>query len=98
MNMTLNLAAKAPKEDRVRAQTADDINRQIDRKLEQRLRFYAVQDKESISERVVEIDREWDIERVLEANAASRMLVGLILGVTSRRKWFVLPVFVRGLL
>ena len=98
MNMSLNLAAKAPKEDRVRAQTDDDINRQIDRKLEQRLRFYAVQDRESISERLAELDREWDIERMLEANAASISLLGLILGVTSSRKWFVLPVLVGGFL
>src|SRR5690242_8667931 len=98
MNMTLNLAAKAPKEDRVRAQTKDEINRRIDRELEQRLRFYAVQDKETISERLAELDREWDIERTLEANAASVSLLGLVMGVTSSRKWFVLPVLVSGFL
>ena len=98
MNMTLNLAGKVPKEDRVRAQTKSEINRQIDRELEQRLRFYAVQDKETISERLAELDREWDIERTLEANAASISLLGLLLGVTSGRKWFVLPVIVGGFL
>jgi hypothetical protein len=94
----MNLAAKLPKEDRVRAQTKSEINRKIDRELEQRLRFLAVQDKQTISERLAELDREWDIERTLEANAASVSLIGLILGVTSSRKWFVLPVIISGFL
>ena len=98
MNMTLNLAGRIPKEDRVRAQTKTDINRRIDRELEQRLRFFAVQDKETISERLAELDREWDIERVLETNAASISLLGLFLGFTSGRKWLVLPIVVGGFL
>jgi len=96
--MTLNVASKVPKEDRVRAQTDPEINRQFDRKLEQRLRFYAVQDKQTISERLAELDREWDIERMLEANAASLSLLGIILGVGSSRKWFVVPAIVGGFL
>jgi len=98
MNMSLNLTAKAPKEDRVLAQTKSEINRQIARQLEQRLRFYAVQDKETISERLAELDREWDIERMLETNAASLTLLGTVLGVTSSRKWLILPVVVGGFL
>jgi hypothetical protein len=98
MNMSLNLTAKAPKEDRVRAQTKTEINRKIDRQLEQRLRFYAVQDKETITERLAELDREWDIERTLEAKAASLTILGTVLGVTSSRKWFVLPMIVGGFL
>ncbi|HLH53513.1 MAG TPA: DUF2892 domain-containing protein [Verrucomicrobiae bacterium] len=98
MNTTFNLASRIPKEDRVRAQTDSDINRRIDRELEQRLRFLAVQDKETISERIAELDREWDIERALQANAASVSLLGLIMGVVSSRKWFVLPAIVGGFL
>jgi hypothetical protein len=98
MNMTLNLAAKIPKEDRVRAQTPTEINRRIDRELEQRLRFFAVQDKETISQRLAELDREWDIERALESSAASFGLLGIVFGVTSSRKWFVLPALVSGFL
>jgi hypothetical protein len=98
MNMTLNLAAKIPKEDRVRAQTPTEINRRIDRELEQRLRFFAVQDKETISQRLDELDREWDIERALESSAASFGLLGIVFGVTSSRKWFVLPALVSGFL
>lgn len=65
---------------------------------EQRLRFYAVQDKTTIGDRLAELDREWDIERALEANAASVSLLGVILGTTLSRKWFFLPVIVGGFL
>jgi hypothetical protein len=98
MNMILNLADKLPREDRVRARTKSEINRDIDQQLERRLRFYAVQDKQTISERLAELDREWDIERTLEANAAAVGLLGLILGATSSRKWFFLPALVSGFL
>ncbi len=98
MNMNLSLTARLPKEDRVRAHTKPEINRQLDRQLEQRLRFYAVQDKETISERLAELDREWDMERTLQANAASIILLSTFLGVTSSRKWFVLPAVVSGFL
>jgi hypothetical protein len=98
MNMSLNIASKIPGEDRVRARTKPEINHRIDRDLEQRLRFYAVQDHQTIGERLAELDREWDIERALEANAASVSLLGLCLGVTSSRKWFVLPAVVAGFL
>jgi DUF2892 family protein len=98
MSIAMSLVSKTPKEDRVRAQTTPEINRQIDRELEQRLRFYAVQEKATISERLAELDREWDIERALEANAASVSLLGVILGTVSSRKWFFLPVVVGGFL
>ena len=98
MNMSLNVTARLPREDRVRAQTKPEINHQLDREFEQRLRFYAVQEKQTISERLAELDREWDIERTLQANAASIVLVSLLLGVTSSKKWFVLPAIVSGFL
>jgi hypothetical protein len=98
MNMTLGMRARLPREDRVRAQTDPEINRRLDRQLEQRLRFYAVQEKQTITERLTELDREWDMERTLQANAASFSLVGLVLGLTSSRKWLVVPAIVSGFL
>jgi hypothetical protein len=98
MGTTLSLTHSAPKEDRVRANTSEEINRQIDLELEQRIRFYATQDRGVISQRIEELDREWDMERTLEANAATASLVGLLLGATVSRKWFVLPGVVAGFL
>jgi hypothetical protein len=87
-----------PKEDRVRAVTQPEVNRRLDTELEERLRYYATQDKATITRRLEELDTEWDIERVLAANAASVGLLGTILGATSSRKWFVLPFVVSGFL
>lgn len=98
MPKTLNLAEKISKEDRVRARTSPELNRQFDAALERRLRFFAVQDEQAISERIEELDREWDIERILESNAASLSLVGVLFGATLSKKWFILPLIVSGFL
>ena len=45
-----------------------------------------------------ELDREWDIERMLEGTASSIGLAGLLLGATVNRKWFLLPFMVSGFL
>ncbi len=98
MATQLNITGRIPKEDRVRAQTSPELNQKIDAQLERRLRFYATQDEQAISERLEELDREWDIERWLETNAASLSLLGMVLGVTRGKKWFVLPLVVSGFL
>jgi hypothetical protein len=41
--------------------------------------------------RLDELDREWDIERALEANAAAVSLIGLALGRLVSRRWYFLP-------
>ncbi len=84
--------------DRVRAHTKPEINQGIDRALEQRIRFFATQTKETISERIAELDREWDIERTLEVNASSIILGSVVLGAAVSRKWLLLPVVVSGFL
>lgn len=84
--------------DRVRANTKPEINEGIDRALEQRIRFYATQTKETISDRIAELDREWDVERTLEANASSIILGSFVLGAAVSRKWLLLPVVVSGFL
>jgi hypothetical protein len=44
-----------------------------------------------IDERIQELEREWDIERTLEANAATVALAGLVLGVAVDRRFLALP-------
>jgi hypothetical protein len=51
-----------------------------------------------IEKRLAELDREWDIERALEANAASISLAGFALGAFVNRAFFVLPAVVAGFL
>ena len=47
--------------------------------------------RSAILQRIDALDREWDVERVLEVNASSLALSGLLLGLTVNRKWFLLP-------
>ncbi|PWB90909.1 hypothetical protein C5688_08570 [Methylocystis sp. MitZ-2018] len=77
--------------------TDEDINRAIRKETQARLSYFA-KHPEKIDERLEELDREWDIERALEANASSVALVGLALGLTSDRRWLALPVLVSGFL
>lgn len=86
------------KEDRVRAVTDPEINRQIDEDIRHRLRLYACQDDEMLSRRIAELDEEWDMERILQTNASSFALSGLLFGAAFSRKWFLLPVVVTGFL
>jgi len=52
----------------------------------------------AIRRRLDELDEEWDVERMLEANASTVSLIGLSLGFAVDRRWFLLPVAVAGFL
>ncbi len=83
---------------RVRRHTAPEILQRIDSDFERSVRFYATQPREVITRRIEELEREWDIERALEANAATLALTGAVFGVLSSRKWFLLSCTVLGFL
>ena len=53
---------------------------------------------ETIDSRLRDIDREWDVERVLELNASVLAFTGVILGKFVNRKWFYLSLGVTGFL
>lgn len=76
--------------DPVRANTNPGVLKQIDMSIEEKVLYYSTQTKEVISKRITQLEREWDIERVLEANAASLALTGLLLGLTRSRKYLLL--------
>lgn len=72
-------------------QTDEDINEHIARQIESNVIFYASQDRGALDRRLQELDREWHMERVLEANAAVVLLLGLGLGHFHNRRWYLLP-------
>lgn len=76
---------------RVSAMTAETVNATIRRHTEESVSHYASAGPEAIERRLQELDREWDIERALEANAAGFTLAAVILGVVENRKWFIVP-------
>ncbi|QJD57492.1 DUF2892 domain-containing protein [Pseudomonas sp. gcc21] len=77
--------------DRVRRSTSDDINRSIDDQTDANIRRFSQRSHNDIRQRIEALDREWDVERVLEVNASTLALTGLVLGLTTNRKWLFLP-------
>jgi len=86
---TVKHAIETETEARVEVNAPEEINRQIRRDMEARV-FYFAERPEEISRRLEELDREWDIERLLEANTGIFSLIGLTFGVV-RSRWYVLP-------
>ncbi len=76
---------------RVPAHTAEEVNQRIWRQTDSNIRYYA-DHLDEIDGRLTELEREWDIERTLEANAASISVLAVLLGLlTAKRKWFIVP-------
>lgn len=73
--------------DRVRRHTPAEINRRIDAETDIILQRYNGASREVLSQRIEELDKEWDIERALETNAASVSLLSLILSRLHDRRW-----------
>jgi hypothetical protein len=83
---------------RVPSHTAERINARIRRQTDENIARYANRGPLAVYQRLQELDREWDIERFLEAQASAMSLVGLTLGATVNRKWFALPAVVASFL
>lgn len=84
-------------EGRVPQSTSDEINSRIARETRARVEYYASRPDE-IPNRLAELDNEWDVERMLEANASALAFVGTVAGLSGRPRWFLLPTFVTAFL
>lgn len=82
---------------RVERNTSARANHAIQARIKWSIAYYA-EKMEEIEERLDELDREWDIERTLEANAATISLAGIGLGALVDKRWLALPVAVSGFL
>ena len=80
--------------ERVRANTPAEINWRIDRQIEDSVRRYASEPKDVILRRIWELEREWDIERVLQLMASSVSLTGILLSGIRDKRWIVLSAVV----
>jgi hypothetical protein len=70
---------RASVNNRIHARTLHDISR------------YVGADPVFIDERIRELEREWDVERALESNAAAVIIAGIGLGLVNKR-FLALPV------
>jgi hypothetical protein len=83
-----------PTSTRVECNTPPEVNTLIREQADARLaRLEGVRDVE-FRARLAELDREWDVERVLQANASTRVIVGTLLAATVDRRFLALPLAV----
>ena len=79
--------------------TATRVERATHTDLNERIRMHTdawiagLEDSESVEleARLDELDREWDIERVLQANASTLVMIGVALGYGWDRRFLLLP-------
>ncbi len=83
---------------RVKLHTNEAVNNKIKKQTLDNISNYVYKSKEEIHNRIKELDEEWDIERVLETNAASAIVLSTALGFTVNKKWFLATGVVGGFL
>jgi hypothetical protein len=93
-NTTTESAGCMPLTDRVREQTSERINTKLDRETEARIHGLAARGDNEIARRIEELDREWDMERLLETNASALVVAGCGMSAIHSKKWLFLPAVV----
>jgi hypothetical protein len=83
---------------RVPEHSPEFTNEAIQRQTEARVLHFASAGPRAIDRRLRQLDQEWDIERVLEANASSLILAGMALGSLVDRRYYLVPTVVAGFL
>jgi hypothetical protein len=79
---------------RVPENTADHVNRDIREETTRNVSRFEHSTPQEIDRRIDELEHEWDIERTIEANAATLALTGLALGTFVDRRWYALSAVV----
>jgi len=82
---------------RVNRHTDPRVNLRIAKQAAERLAVIG-DDPQRTQTRLGELEREWDIERAIEANAASFALVGTVLALSVSLWWLALPLAVTSFL
>lgn len=85
-----------PTAHRVRINTPDHLNEALDFETQRRLALYR-QHPELIDQRLAELDEEWDVERLIETEAPTVTLTGIVMSALFGRKWLVLPLFAQSM-
>lgn len=76
---------------RVREHTGSHLNERIEQDMQRRVAAFQSEDRNKLlSQRLNELDHEWDTERTLQTNFAILSLVGLALATKVSKRWFAL--------
>ncbi|MBA4105324.1 MAG: hypothetical protein C0485_06165 [Pirellula sp.] len=84
--------------DRVPQQTAAHVNEQIRRQTDANIARALTTGPTAIRQRLAELEREWDIERLLETNASSAILASCALGAFVDKRFFAIPAVIAAFL
>ncbi len=84
--------------ERVPLNTSEEHNERIRQRTEHSVSHHGHAGTPSIERRLADLEHEWDMERTLEANAATVSLIGSALGAFVDRRFFAVPVVVAGFL
>jgi hypothetical protein len=88
----VNLAAQLPPTDlRVERATPDAVNAATKTRADARIARLESAGPAAIAARTAELDREWDVERLLQLNASTLVLAGTLLGARVDRRFLLLP-------
>ena len=82
---------------RVPKHTAPAVNQRISRATTERVKYFE-KHKREISGQLRELDKEWDIERAIEANASAVAFIGVVLGYFVHPYFLALPALVTAFL
>lgn len=85
---TINLIPPTTK--RVEMHTSNKVNQKIAQVTEGNLKKLQCANSDSLTDRIKQLDKEWDTERVLEANAATIIFVSSVIGFLTSPYWFIL--------
>ncbi|RAI46182.1 YgaP family membrane protein [Rhodoplanes roseus] len=83
--------------ERVPQSTSSEVNLRIEAQIAESVRQHA-EHPEAIDHHLQELNREWDIERTLEANASALGFIGVMLGAFASPWWLLLPAIVTAFL
>jgi hypothetical protein len=85
------MASIAPTSTRVQRNTDPAINDLLRAQADARIARLEDARPVEYEARLAELEREWDIERTLQANASTLVMLGVALGLTLDRRFLVLP-------
>lgn len=74
--------------ERVELNTAPVVNQKFEQRLKENVAKYSAADRHAIDRRLEELDREWNVERMIEVEAPLMIGLGIALGTALDRKWF----------
>jgi hypothetical protein len=84
--------------ERVPLNTCENVNQRIREHTDATVAEVGSRSRAAIDARIDELDQEWDVERMIEANASTVCLVGLGLGTFVDKRFYALPAVVAGFL